>query len=144
MAKTFRAAVEIDAAAARVWAILEDLDGYERWNPFTPKVETTRVVGDPIVLHVSFDGAAPIRQVETLRRWAPGEELRWGMTIGPAWLFRAERWQRVEVLGEERCRYVTEDSFAGPLSLLVELLYGARVQRGFDALAAALARFACE
>ena len=142
MAKVYRAEVEINAAAERVWAILIDLDRYADWNPFTPKIETTRVVGDPIVLHVSFDAAPPIRQVEILRSWAPGEELRWGMTIGPSWLFRAERTQRVEVLSEARCRYVTEDAFAGLLSPLIELLYGARVQRGFEAVAAGLARSA--
>ena len=142
MARVYRAKVEIDAPAEQVWAILSDLDRYADWNPFTPKIETTRVVGEPVVLHVSFDAAPPIRQVEILRRWAPGEELRWGMTIGPAWLFRAERTQRVEVLSEARCRYVTEDAFAGLLSPLIELLYGGRVQRGLEAVAAALARTA--
>lgn len=142
MAHTYRSAVEIDAPAKRVWAILADLDGYAEWNPFTPKVETTLVIGEPIVLHVSFDGAKPRRQVEILRRWAPGEELRWTMTMGPAWFFRAERIQTVTALGSDRCRYVTEDAFAGLFSPVVELLYGAKVQRGFDALAAGLKRFA--
>jgi hypothetical protein len=62
------------------------------------------------------------------------------MTMGPAWFFRAERTQRVEVLGPKRCRYISEDAFAGLFSPVVEALYGAKVQRGFDALAAALAR----
>ncbi|KIG19035.1 hypothetical protein DB30_05939 [Enhygromyxa salina] len=140
MAKVFSTRVDIAASAERVWKILADLEGYSAWNPFTPRIETTFVVGDPIVLHVSFDGAKPRRQVEILRSWAPGEQLCWGMTIGPAWLFRAERVQRVEVLGDQRCRYVSEDAFAGALSPVVELLYGGKVQRGFDALGAALKR----
>ncbi|PRQ08053.1 SRPBCC domain-containing protein [Enhygromyxa salina] len=140
MAKLFATRVEITASADRVWAILEDLDAYPDWNPFTPRIETSFVVGEPIVLHVSFDGAKPRRQVEILRRWAPGQELRWGMTIGPAWFFRAERIQRVEVLGDQRSRYVSEDAFAGLLSPIVELLFGGKVQRGFDRLGAALKR----
>lgn len=142
MAKLYATRVEIDAPAERVWAILADLDRYSTWNPFTPKVETSFEVGTPIVLHVSFDGQPPRRQVETLRRWAPGEELRWGMTMGPAWFFRAERSQRVEPLGPDRCRYISEDAFAGLFSPVVEALYGGKVQRGFDALGAGLARAA--
>ena len=140
VATVYATRVDIDAPAERVWSILEDLDRYAEWNPFTVRIETDFVVGHPIVLHVSFDGAKPMRQTEILRRWAPGEELRWSMTIGPAWFFRAERVQRVEVLGPARCRYISEDAFAGLFSPVVELLYGPKVQRGFDALGAALAR----
>ncbi|MFO7561396.1 MAG: SRPBCC domain-containing protein [Enhygromyxa sp.] len=142
MARVFATRVEIEAPAERVWSILADLDRYSDWNPFTPRVETDLVVGRPIVLHVSFDGKAPRRQVEILHRWAPGEELCWGMTIGPAWFFRAQRVQRVEPLGPARCRYVSEDAFAGLFSPVVEALFGGKVQRGFDALGAALRRHA--
>ena len=140
MAKVFATRIEIAAPAPQVWAVLCDLASYPEWNPFTTKIETDFQVGSPIVLHVSFDGAKPRRQVEILRRWAPGEELRWSMTMGPAWLFRAERVQRVELLGPDRCRYISEDAFAGLFSPVVEALYGAKVQRGIDALGAALKR----
>lgn len=144
MAHVYATRVEIDAPAERVWEILADLDSYPSWNPFTPQIETSFEVGAPIVLHVSFDGKPPRRQVEFLRAWAPGERLVWGMTIGPAWFFRAERVQRVEPLGPERCRYVSEDAFAGAFSPVVEALYGGRVQRGFDAMGAALVRRAAQ
>jgi hypothetical protein len=135
-----RASIEIAAPAERVWQILGDLDRYGEWNPFTPKVESDRVVGHPIILHVDFGGRTPRRQVEIVRRWEPGVELRWGMTMGPAWWFRAERWQRVEAIDEHRCRYSTEDVFEGLFAPVVFALYGAKVQRGFEAVAAALAR----
>jgi hypothetical protein len=140
VAKVFATRVDIDAPAERVWSILTDLDAYADWNPFTPRIETDFVVGHPIVLHVSFDGAKPRQQIEELRRWAPGEQLCWGMTMGPAWFFRAERVQRVEVLGPARCRYISEDAFAGLFSPVVEALFGPKVQRGFDRMATALAR----
>jgi hypothetical protein len=137
---TIRAAIDIAAPAERVWQILCDLDSYPAWNPFTPKVETDRIVGHPITLHVDFGTGEPRRQVEILRRWEPGVELRWGMTMGPAWWFRAERWQRIEVIDASRCRYSTEDVFEGLFAPVVHALYGAKVQRGFEATAAALAR----
>ena len=138
MAAVYRASIEIEAPAEQVWAILLDLDRYAEWNPFTPRLVTDRAIGSPIDIDVCFDGKPPIVQREIVRVWAPGEELRWNMTLGPRWLFRAERWQRVEVLGPSRCRYVTEDAFAGLMSPILQWAYGGRVQRGFDAVAKAL------
>lgn len=135
-----RAEIEIAAPAERVWQILCDLDHYADWNPFTPKVETDRIVGHPITLHVDF-GTGKLRpQVEILRRWEPGVELRWGVAMGPGWWFRAERWQRVEPITSERCRYSTEDLFEGLFAPIVLALYGTKVQRGFEAVASGLAR----
>lgn len=135
-----RATIDIEAPAERVWAILCDLERYGEWNPFTPKVECDRVVGHDIVLHVDFGARTPRRQVEQLRRWEPGVELRWGVEMGPAWFFRAERWQRVEPLGPTRCRYATEDAFEGVFAPVVLAFYAEPVRRGFEAAARALAR----
>jgi len=137
VATALRTRVEIEAPAGRVWAILADLDGYPEWNTFTPKIETDRVVGHPIVVHLASRSGTR-RQVETLARWAPGEELRWGASIGPPWLFRAERVQRVEPLGEQRCCYVNELVFTGLLALIVRP--SVELERGFDRMAADLAR----
>jgi len=141
---SIQATAEIAAPAERVWSILCDLDRYAEWNPFTPRAETDRVVGHPIVLHVDFGGRRPMRRVETVRRFDPGVELRWGMTMGPGWWFRAERWQRVDVLGPERCRYATGDEFEGLFAPVVYASYGAKVRRGFEAVARALAARALE
>ena len=139
MAQAYRTQLEIPAPADQVWEVLADLERYHEWNPFTPKIETTRELGTPVLIHVSFDGAEPFLQREIIRRWEPGEELRWGMSIGPAWFFRAERFQRVDPIDETRSLYQSEDAFAGLFSPVVERLYGAKVQRGLDATAAALA-----
>ncbi len=134
------ASIDIAAPAERVWQILCDLDRYAEWNPFTPRVETDRVVGHPVVLHVDLGGRQLQRQVEIIRAWEPGVRLSWGMTMGPAWWFRAQREQRVERLAADRCRYMTEDVFAGLFAPVVHALYGAKVQRGFEAAALALAQ----
>ena len=51
-----RAEIEIDAPVERVWQILTDVDRYGDWNPFTPRVETSLAIGDPIHLHVRLRG----------------------------------------------------------------------------------------
>ena len=80
----YRATREIAAPAEAVWAVLGDLDRYAEWNPFTPYVETSREVGQPIVLYVDFGLHWPplergklLRQVETIYRFEPGDALCW-------------------------------------------------------------------
>lgn len=147
MSYFYRAEHEIAAPAQVVWDVLTDLSAYAEWNPFCPYVETDRVVGHPIVLYVDFALHWPPlpreklrRQVETISRFAPGEVLAWTAKVGHERVFRARREQRVEVLGERRCRYMSDEKFEGPLAWLVDALYGVKLRRAFDANAAALAR----
>jgi hypothetical protein len=143
----YRTEREIDAPAERVWKVLADVDRYVDWNPFCPYVETDRVVDHEIVLYVDFALNWPPlprerlrRQVEIISHFEPGAMLGWTTQIGPSWLFRAERLQWVEVIDDDRCRYVSDETFAGAIAWLVHLLYGAKVQRGFDATGDALTR----
>ena len=142
MGKLHRADIEIEAPAERVWELLTDLEGYARWNPFTPRVECDRVVGHPVLLHVQMRPGKIRLQPETLLRWEPGVELRWGLIVHP-WVFAGERWQRVEALGPGRCRYSTGERFVGAFAWVVDLFYGRAVERGFEAVAVGL-RDACE
>lgn len=143
----YRAEHEIAAPAQVVWDVLTDLDAYVEWNPFCPYVETDRVVGHPIVLYVDFALSWPprpreklLRQVETIARFAPGEVLAWTTTKVHERVFRARREQWVEEIDERRCRYTSDEKFAGPLAWLVNALYGVKLHRAFDATAVALAR----
>src|SRR5262245_64405725 len=121
----YRTEREIAAPAERVWKLLEDLDGYAEWNPFCPYVETDRVVGHPIVLHVDFSLNWPPlprgkqrRQVEMISHFEPGAMLGWTTQIGPAWMFHAERLQWVEPIDADRCRYISDETFQGAIAWL--------------------------
>jgi len=132
--------VEIDAPAGLVWAILAGLPAYSDWNPSTPHITTDGVPGRWIDLLVCLDDGALIRELVVLRRWTPGEQLRWDRQTGPAWWFRCEHVQQVESLGPGRCCYVVTDTYAGLLAPLFELRDGARFERAAERTAAALKR----
>lgn len=143
----YRTEREIAAPAEIVWQVLADLDAYVEWNPFCPYATSDRVVGHPIVLYVDFALRWPPlergrlrRQVEIVSHFAPGEMLGWTTTIVHDRVFHAQRRQWVVALGERRCRYMNEETFSGPLAWLVDRLYGAKVQRGFEATATALVK----
>jgi hypothetical protein len=125
-----RAEIDIDAPIDRCWQILVDLDHYEAWNPFTPRVESTLRVGDPIHLHVRMSGERLMHRVETVTRNQP-HTLGWGTKMGGGFLLSAERIQVLTAIDEDRTRYMTQDSFTGWLRPLVLGLYGKAMERGF-------------
>src|SRR5262245_46609060 len=97
---TIESAIEIDAPAEPVWAILVDIAAYPEWNPFTPRVDTTLEVGTPIVLHVAMrPGTKRILQTEHVTVNDAGKrELGWAMKMGAPFVLRAQRIQRLEAL----------------------------------------------
>ena len=49
---SYEQTVKIDAPIEKVWQVLSNFEHYEQWNPFTPKVELSKVIGEPVYLHV--------------------------------------------------------------------------------------------
>lgn len=136
-----RAEIEIDAPIERVWQILKDVDRYREWNPFTPRVETTLQVGDPIHLHVRLSGKRLTHRVEYITRNEP-YTLGWEMKMGARFLLYAERVQTLTARDENRTHYMTEDCFTGWLRPLVLALFGRAMERGFSDCALGLKKAA--
>jgi hypothetical protein len=137
MTQVVRAEIDIDCDVERVWQILRDLDGYADWNPFTPRVESTLQLGDPVHLYVRLRGAKLSHRVEYVSAAEP-YKLCWGMTMGASFLLKAERCQILTAIDEQRTHYVTEDHFSGVLTPLVIGLFGGPMERGFGDCASAL------
>ena len=137
---TIESTIDIDAPIDRVWAILVDLAAYAEWNPFTPRIDASLRVGEPVVLHVAMKPGAKLRvQTEICSANDPAAyELGWGMTMGAPFLLKANRIQRLTPLPGGGTRYDTRDAFSGVLTPLVMALYRAHIQRGFDGVARGL------
>jgi hypothetical protein len=131
--------VEIDAPAAYVWGVLIDYPRYPEWNPFTVKVETTLVIGDPIDLYLpqpdGADGTSLNR--EFIRVVDAPHHLRYDTADEMPGLF-AYRDQWIDPLGPDRCAYRTTDTMSGELADWVVETNGPWVKAGFDEMAAAL------
>ncbi|WP_420633629.1 SRPBCC domain-containing protein [Candidatus Palauibacter sp.] len=130
-------AVDIDAPIERAWDILMDVERYGEWNPFTPRVATDFELGSRVDLYAMI-GPVALKQVERIESVDRPHLLAWSTKIGHRFLLSALREQRLEALGETRCRYLTTDAFAGLLAPLVMLLFGNLVRRGFNDVARGL------
>lgn len=130
--------IHINAPIERVWAILLDLPRYSQWNPFTYRVDSTLVVGDPVDLYVRMRKRGERVQREYVRTVEAPTTLSWGMTMGHAVLLTALREQTLERIDAKTCSYQTTDAFSGALTPLVTYLFGEDIEEGFNAVARAL------
>ena len=133
---TYRAEHSIQAPAEAAWRLLTDLDGYGRWNPFTPRIRGELRVGERLVLWARV-GPFLMPLLERVEVIDEARELTWG-TTWPLGLLRGSRWQRLTPT-PEGCRYETGETFHGHLAPLVAIFAGGLVQRGLASVAAALA-----
>ncbi|GAB4207502.1 MAG: hypothetical protein OHK0013_25200 [Sandaracinaceae bacterium] len=142
MPYVYRAEIEIDASAERVWSVLVDFPSYDAWNPFTVSMRSSLEVGAPVDMRVRMSRwGITISQREILRELtAPTEHspgrLVWGATM-PGIV--AERVQMVTPLARDRTHYLTEDTIGGSLSGLCDLLFGRSLDDGFRSVAERLA-----
>ena len=67
----------IQAPVDRIWAVIEHLDSWDRWNPIEKGISGTIAFGGKVALTETLPGAAP-RQVEAVvSDWQPNAQLVW-------------------------------------------------------------------
>lgn len=132
--------VDIAAPAELVWAILIDLPAYPQWNPYTVKVESSLVLGEPVNLFLPDPRRLGelLKVVEQLADFEPHRLLAWEMHASADNPDAARREQLIERSGPASCRYHTTDQFLGPTADQVMANHGPWVKQGFDAVALAL------
>ncbi|WP_223465038.1 SRPBCC domain-containing protein [Pseudomonas sp. GL-RE-26] len=132
--------VDIAAPAELVWGILIDLSAYPQWNPYTVKVESSLVLGEPVNLFLPNPGRPGelLHVIEYLADFLPHRLLAWEMYANAGNPDAARREQHIEHTSAGRCRYHTTDQFLGATADQVMSDHGVWVKQGFDAVAQAL------
>ena len=134
-----RTAIEINAPAREVWPVLLDFASYGEWNPLTYRIEGAPVTGAVLKLHVKLGKQQLVRE-HVVSRVEKNAALCWRIQSNSPWWIRGERCQRLEELGDGRCRYQNEERVEGLVSLVVALIYQAKIRRGLEAVGEALKR----
>jgi len=107
--------IEIDAPAARVWAVLTDFPGMSSWNPFITSISGSAVEGARLSIKVLPPGKSAARFRPTVLVVRPERELRWlGRVLFPG-IFDGEHYFLLEPLGERRSRLEQGEKFSGLL-----------------------------
>ena len=129
--------IEINAPAARVWALLTDFSGMPSWNPFIKSISGDLVEGARLSVYITPPGKSGMRFKPTVLVLRPERELRWLGHLLVSGLFDGEHYFLLEPLAESRTRLTQGENFSG---LLVGLLGGAlsATESGFKAMNAGL------
>ncbi len=115
MPKQYHVSREIDAPAARVWALLTDAASYRDWNPSIVSLDGRIAVGETIKLVSTLNPKRTFKlKVATID--AP-RRMVWsdGMPLG---LFKGERTYQLDERGG-RTHFSMTEVFSGPLSGLI-------------------------
>ena len=136
--RTIRSSIEIRAPIDTVWGVLTDLDGYPSWNLHIRRVRGKLAEGARIAIHSHPPGGRMIVMRPTVTRWSPPSELRWRATFINSHLFSGEHGFRLESTGEDRVRFVQDETFSGLLVPLYARLRLAHTRAGFDRVNQAL------
>ena len=86
----------IQAPVDRIWAVIEQLDGWDRWNPVEKTVRGTIAFGGQVALTETLSGADPRPVEATVSDWQPNSQLVWTEKRG-LW-FHSMRYFEIEEL----------------------------------------------
>lgn len=135
---TLETCIDIDAPAARVWAILGDFAAYPEWNPFIVLIEGKLKAGATLTIRVAPPGKPVMSFKPRVKVVAPGRELRWiGRVLAPG-LLDGEHGFEIEPLGPGQCRLRHIEDFSGVLAPLFIPALEEATRAGFEAMNRAL------
>ena len=142
--KELRTAIEINAPADTVWAILTDLGQFAAWNPFIPEAEGEIREGARLKVRIAPPGGKAMTFKPTVTRVEPGRAFRWlGHLLLPG-LFDGEHIYEISPLAEGGVRFVQREEFRGVLAPLLWKSLETNTRQGFEAMNAALKKLAEE
>jgi hypothetical protein len=120
MSAELRSAIDIDAPAERVWAVLTDLAAYPEWNPFIVSADGEVAAGNRLTLTMQPVGARRTTVRPAVIEAEPGRRLRWRGSLGLPALLDADH--TITLVGRpDGVRLIQAEMFRG---LLVPLLAG--------------------
>jgi hypothetical protein len=134
--RTIEHAVDIQAPAATVWQVLTDIDRYDDWNPFMPRLSGRLAPGERLTVTIR-PGTRTMTFRPTVLEVEDGRLIRWRGRLGMPGLFDGEHELRLEPTADGGTRFVQRESFTG---LLVRMMPGVLddTAAGFAAMNTAL------
>lgn len=136
--RTIRSAIEIRAPIETVWEVLTSFQVYPEWNPHLRMIRGRPRGGGRITIRSRPPGAREVVFRPLIVTWSPPHELRWRATLLAPRLFTGEHGFRLESLGDNRVRFVQDETFRGLLVPLYSWLRLPATRRGFDLMNQAL------
>ena len=131
--------IDINASAAKVWAVLTDFPHMPLWNPFITAIAGEPVAGARLSVTIHPPGKSAITLRPTLLVAQPERELRWIGHFIVSGIFDGEHYFLLDPLGADRTRLTHGERFSGLLVGFLSATLDA-TETGFNDMNAALKR----
>ncbi|MES2860108.1 MAG: SRPBCC domain-containing protein [Pseudomonadota bacterium] len=103
--------VGVRATSERIWEVIADLPGWDRWNPIETEVAGAIAFGGEIALTERIEGLSERRVTARIADWQPNAQLVWTEKRG--WLFNVIRYYEIEELEPGSCIVANGFIFSG-------------------------------
>jgi hypothetical protein len=121
-----------------VWGILTDFASYPQWNPFIRRISGELKAGDRLEVRLEPPGGRGITLRPMVLSAEPNRQLRWlGHLLVPG-LFDAKHSLLIQLLKEDRVRFIQSEVFKGVLVPLLARSLDNNTLRGFEEMNGAL------
>jgi hypothetical protein len=125
--------IGVRAPVDRIWEIIADLPGWDRWNPVEKAVDGTIAYGGAITLTETLDGLPERQAAARVGEWQPYAQLVWMEKRG-LW-FRSMRYFEIEELQPDSCIVANGFIFSGLRGEMFFDKHRVRLRHSVDAVA---------
>lgn len=103
--------VGVQAPSDRIWEVIADLPGWDRWNPVETGVAGAIAFGGELNLAERIEGLPERQVIARVADWQPLAQLVWTEKRG--WLFNVVRYYEIEQLEPGSCIVANGFIFSG-------------------------------
>ncbi len=129
--------IGIQAPAAVIWEIVQDLPRWHEWNPTYTRAAGQIRIGEALSLTLELPGEPPQEIAPRVLDWVPNEQLHWELRMMGG-LIRTLRYIEIEARGEASSVVDNGEIFRGLMGPSLGKRMGRVVRRGFRAMNEAL------
>lgn len=136
-----RSEITIEAPVERIWELLADCNLYPNWNPVIKHASGKLVEGEYLSFVVALIESAPFEVNPKVLSVEPGKGFCWQQTVYFAGMFNWKYCVWLNVVTDEKLKFMQMFSFGGILGALFSLVMKPHVASGLARMNQALRRW---
>jgi hypothetical protein len=129
--------IGVQAPAAPIWEMINDINGWSAWNPLYTKAQGEVGFDRKLDLTVAIPGEQPREIHPVIVDWTPNEQIIWRLSMLGG-LIRSTRYIETETLDNGNVIFSNGEIFEGRLQWLIGKKQQRAIKAGFTAFGEAV------
>ena len=129
--KNIQTEILINTDINKVWDVLMNFDSYPKWNPFITSISGEPKLGSRLTVSIKPPGGNGMTFKPNILTLEANKEFRWKGKLGINGIFDGEHYFILEVLENDKTKFIQGEKFSGLLVPLVGKMLD-KTQKGFQ------------